>query len=60
MLDGIKIEDLLFIDIETVSGESGFDKVSPKLQELWGKKSNYFRDEDQTASDVYGTSWNIF
>jgi len=53
MLDDIKIEDLLFIDIETVSGESGFDKVSPKLQDLWERKSNYFREEDQTASDVY-------
>jgi len=53
MLDDIKIEDLLFIDIETVSGEANFDKVSPKLQDLWEKKSNYFRDEEQTASDVY-------
>ncbi|MGZ2370224.1 3'-5' exonuclease [Ancylomarina sp. YFZ004] len=54
MLDDIKIEDLLFIDIETVSGEADFDKISPKLQDLWEKKSNYFRDEEQTASDVYG------
>ncbi|MRT91425.1 3'-5' exonuclease [Ancylomarina sp. 16SWW S1-10-2] len=53
MLDGIKIEDLLFIDIETVSGEPEFEKNSPKLQELWEKKSNYFRDDDETASDVY-------
>jgi hypothetical protein len=54
MLDDIKIEDLLFIDIETVSCEADFDKVSPKLQDLWEKKSNYFRNEEQTASDVYG------
>ncbi|WP_372641925.1 3'-5' exonuclease [Ancylomarina sp.] len=53
MLDDIKLEDLLFIDIETVSGEADFDKVSPKLQDLWEKKSNYFRSEEQTASDVY-------
>ncbi|MCZ4695907.1 3'-5' exonuclease [Ancylomarina euxinus] len=53
MLDDIKIEDLLFVDIETVSGEADFDKVSPKLQDLWEKKSNYFRSEEQTASDVY-------
>jgi len=53
MLDDVKIEDLLFIDIETVSGEADFDKVGSKLQDLWEKKSNYFRNEEQTASDVY-------
>ena len=53
MLDDIKLENLLFIDIETVSGEADFDKISPKLQDLWEKKSNYFRSEEQTASDVY-------
>ena len=53
MLDDIKIEDLLFIDIETVSGEPEFEKTSSKMQELWEKKSNYFRDKDQSASDVY-------
>lgn len=53
MLDDIKIEDLLFIDIETVSGEASFEKVNPKLQDLWEKKSNYFRSDDQSASDVY-------
>ncbi len=53
MLDDINIADLLFIDIETVSGEATFDKMSPKLQDLWEKKSNYFRNDEETASDVY-------
>jgi len=53
MLDDVKLENLLFLDIETVSGEADFDKISPKLQDLWEKKSNYFRTEEQSASDVY-------
>lgn len=54
MLNQVKVEDLLFIDIETVSGESTFEEMSPKLQDLWEKKSNYFRKEDESAADVYG------
>ena len=54
MLNNVKVENLLFVDIETVSGNATFDEMSPKLQELWEKKSNYFRDEEETAADVYG------
>lgn len=53
MLNNVKIENLLFVDIETVSGNATFEEMSPKLQELWEKKSNYFRKDDETASDVY-------
>ena len=53
MLDNIKAESLLFIDIETVSGEKSFESLSPKLQSLWEQKSNYFRKEEESATDVY-------
>lgn len=53
MLDKIKAESLLFIDIETVSGNHSFETLSPKLQELWEKKSNYFRKDNESAADVY-------
>jgi len=53
MLNKIKAESLLFIDIETVSGQDSFETLSPKLQELWEKKSNYFRSEEESAADVY-------
>ncbi|MGQ1908573.1 3'-5' exonuclease [Marinifilum sp. RC60d5] len=53
MLDKIKAESLLFIDIETVSGNHSFEALSPKLQELWEKKSNYFRKDNESAADVY-------
>ncbi len=54
MLNQIKVENLLFVDIETVSGNASFEEMSPKLQELWEKKSDYFRKEEESPSDVYG------
>ncbi|MFA8434357.1 MAG: 3'-5' exonuclease [Marinifilaceae bacterium] len=53
MLKDVKVEDLLFLDIETVSQFASFDEVSPKMQELWEMKTAYFRKEDETAGDVY-------
>ncbi|MCG8582384.1 MAG: 3'-5' exonuclease [Bacteroidales bacterium] len=54
MLDNIKVEDIMFLDIETVPQEAGFDNVTPELKELWEKKSAYFRSEDESPADVYG------
>ena len=54
MLNDIKIEDVLFLDIETVPQCATYDDVKSPLQVLWDKKSSYFRDDDQSASDVYG------
>ena len=54
MLDNIRVEDILFLDIETVPDQPAFDQVSPALQELWEKKSVYFRKEEETAEEVYG------
>ena len=54
MLDNINVEDILFLDIETVPQESCFENVDPDLQKLWEKKSDYFRQEEQSAADVYG------
>ncbi len=53
MLDKINTGDVLFIDIETVPQQSAFDGLPDDLQALWDRKSNYFREKEQTASDVY-------
>ena len=53
MLDKINIENVLFLDIETVPQFSNFEDVPQEFKEFWDKKSTYFRSEDQTASDVY-------
>lgn len=53
MLDKISIENVLFLDIETVPQYSDYKDVPKSFQDFWEKKSGYFRSEDQTASDVY-------
>lgn len=53
MLEAIQIENLVFLDIETVPQTAVFDELSETSQKLWEKKSNLFRKEEQTASEVY-------
>jgi uncharacterized protein YprB with RNaseH-like and TPR domain len=53
MLENTKVEDVMFLDIETVPGFSSFDLLNPSFQNLWDKKSKQFRTPDQTAGDVY-------
>jgi DNA polymerase elongation subunit (family B) len=53
MLDNIKVEDVLFLDIETVPCSSSFEMLDPSFQTLWEKKSKQFRSPEQGASDVY-------
>lgn len=54
MLDNIRVEDVLFLDIETVPGAPSFELLEPVMQALWEKKSKLFRTTDQVAYEVYG------
>ena len=53
MLDNIKVEDVLFLDIETVASVASFELLDHTMQILWEKKSKQFRSAEQTAGDVY-------
>ena len=53
MLEQYKIDNILFLDIETVPQERSFDDVPESMKGLWDKKSKYFRGEEDSASDVY-------
>lgn len=53
MLDNIHLEDILFLDIETVPGIPSFDQLDPSFQLLWEKKSKQFRSPEQTPAEVY-------
>lgn len=49
------LKDILFLDIETVAGQSDFNALTPRFQALWEKKSAFFREaETQTAEERYG------
>jgi 3'-5' exonuclease len=54
MLDSIKIEDVLFLDIETVPQMPSMNLLEPSAQTLWDKKSKLFRSPEETAEAVYG------
>lgn len=53
MLDNIRIEDVLFLDIETVPVAPSYEQLDPKMKTLWEKKSKNFRLQEQTGNDVY-------
>lgn len=53
MLESIKLEDIMFIDIETVPREPSFDKLESAIQDLWDKKSKLFRPPDQTPEEAW-------
>jgi 3'-5' exonuclease len=53
MLDNTKVEDVLFLDIETVPQSPASESLDPAMKILWEKKSKLFRTPDQTADDVY-------
>jgi 3'-5' exonuclease len=47
-------KNLLFIDIETVSGVEHFSELSDNMQKLWLKKASYLQnDRDLTDADFY-------
>jgi hypothetical protein len=53
MLDNIRVEDVLFLDIETVPAVQAFGLLEPKMQALWEKKSRQFRTPEQSPDEVY-------
>lgn len=53
MLSNLNVEDVLFIDIETVPQQPAFTELNEDFQKLWDKKSTYFRTEEEEPGDVY-------
>jgi 3'-5' exonuclease len=54
MLSEIKLENILFLDIETVSAARDFNHLPLQYQDLWSKKAeNLKKDPNITASDIY-------
>jgi uncharacterized protein YprB with RNaseH-like and TPR domain len=53
MLDNSKVEDVLFLDIETVPQSPAAEKLDPAMRVLWDKKSKLFRTPDQSDEVAY-------
>jgi DNA polymerase elongation subunit (family B) len=54
MLDKIKEENILFIDIETVAQNQNYNDLSDRFKELWAKKMRWHTEkEGKTAEELY-------
>jgi DNA polymerase elongation subunit (family B) len=54
MLKEVALDQILFLDIETVSQYETYDNVPEKFQRLWDKKSSFIsKDEDATPEELY-------
>ena len=53
MLDSIKIENILFLDIETVPQSPDFQHLDETTQRLWTEKSASFCKDGQSPDSVY-------
>lgn len=48
------LQNILFLDIETVAETEKFETLSERKQQLWEKKSAWFREaEDKSAEEMY-------
>ncbi len=56
MLDKIPLENILFIDIETVSQYPNYDELPDKFKKFWDKKAFYLSKNDaapNTPNEIY-------
>lgn len=53
MLYNLNLEQLLFIDIETVPDTEVFEDLDPEMQQLWDEKTRFKRLEGETPAEFY-------
>ena len=53
MISKLNLENILFLDIETVPEFQNFSELDETKQHLWDHKSQYQRKEDTNAEDFY-------
>ena len=53
MIEKLRLDNILFLDIETVPEEENFNSLDGDMQQLWEQKTQYQRKEDFSAEDFY-------
>ena len=53
MIEKIRLDSILFLDIETVPQEEHFNSLDDEMKSLWEHKTLYQRKDDFTAEDFY-------
>jgi len=56
MLETIDLQQILVLDIETVSQKATYTELPAHFQQLWAHKVRNTLKEDETAADVYPTA----
>ena len=56
MFQHINLENILFLDIETVSQYASYSEMPENLRYLWDKKASWFRKVEQTPEELYSRS----
>lgn len=58
-----KIKNVLFIDLETIAAHRSYEELSPRMQQLWGKRATLIRkrteSEDDSDAALYYTQAGI-
>jgi uncharacterized protein YprB with RNaseH-like and TPR domain len=53
MLNDLKLNKVLFLDIETVPIKYDYEQLSPEFQKLWDEKTIWQRKDDFTPAEYY-------
>ena len=53
MIEKIRLDNILFLDIETVPQEEYFNLLDDEMKSLWEHKTQYQRKEEFTAEEFY-------
>ena len=53
MIEKILLENILFLDIETVPEAADYNELDAEMKDLWEHKTNYQRREEYTPVDFY-------
>ena len=53
MIEKINLNNILFLDIETVPEEENFNSLDEEMQSLWDQKTQYQRKDDFTPEEFY-------
>ena len=53
MIEKILLENILFLDIETVPEASDYNELDAEMKDLWEHKTQYQRKEEYTPEDFY-------
>ena len=57
MYDKVELKDILFLDIECVSGESSLAEVRPELHKLWSDKAPRILRVDELSEEEVATAY---